>query len=429
MSLFGVNKDEVNQYIKELKYNKNKGVDNIKANIEKLESENKFLNKELDKLKNEIDNQMSSKDIMEYAIKKAEEWMPAIVALSKEKALEIESYGKKQEEIINNKIENYNNIINISKNSLNNLLFIEVEKSDRLIEEINNYIKQKSESINRKKKFEDANIIHLENRRNSSYNEDLGKTSKEDKKNDVKTSKLHKFEELKIVKNEQLSKNNFKQINGEKQTNESNVDNAEIAYNKDIEDNLKEKKDKDEINQDTINKEFNYNLSKDKLVNDGTLSGKTNSNSTSNFYDENNFWEDSFDNLFENSSDNENALKSENSNINKKTNNENFDEIQNQIIEKKIDNVTVINIDKIEKEEKVKKEEDKHENSDNINNEIQDIKLKYIVGKIAGEDLYDDKGNLIIAKDSIITNNVLEKAEKEGKLADLIVDMKIPERT
>ena len=57
--------------------------------------------------------------------------------------------------------------------------------------------------------------------------------------------------------------------------------------------------------------------------------------------------------------------------------------------------------------------------------QIDSIKSQYIVGNVAGEDLYDPQGNLIISRSKIITRQVVNKAHREGKLAELIVNMKI----
>jgi hypothetical protein len=68
----------------------------------------------------------------------------------------------------------------------------------------------------------------------------------------------------------------------------------------------------------------------------------------------------------------------------------------------------------------------KSKQSPAITEEIRMIRQKYIVGKIAGEDVYDSTGKLIIAKQSMITGEVVDKADVEGKLAELIVNMIIP---
>lgn len=58
--------------------------------------------------------------------------------------------------------------------------------------------------------------------------------------------------------------------------------------------------------------------------------------------------------------------------------------------------------------------------------EIKNVRYKYVVGKLAGEDLLDNDGRIIIRKSEIITPQIIEMAEKEGKLAELIVNMVIP---
>ncbi|MCM8710207.1 hypothetical protein M2651_04095 [Clostridium sp. SYSU_GA19001] len=62
-----------------------------------------------------------------------------------------------------------------------------------------------------------------------------------------------------------------------------------------------------------------------------------------------------------------------------------------------------------------------------IAEDFNNIRYKYLVGKIAGEDLFDKNNNVIISKNSIITADVVNKAENEGKLAQLIVNMILPD--
>lgn len=57
--------------------------------------------------------------------------------------------------------------------------------------------------------------------------------------------------------------------------------------------------------------------------------------------------------------------------------------------------------------------------------QIDSIKTQYIVGKVAGEDLVDVHGNVIISKNSLITRDAVDKANRIGKLAELIVNMKL----
>ena len=64
--------------------------------------------------------------------------------------------------------------------------------------------------------------------------------------------------------------------------------------------------------------------------------------------------------------------------------------------------------------------------TDVINAEVQSIRNRYIVVRLAGEALYGNDGQLIIQKYNTITETVVEIADREGKLADLIVNMIIP---
>jgi len=67
-----------------------------------------------------------------------------------------------------------------------------------------------------------------------------------------------------------------------------------------------------------------------------------------------------------------------------------------------------------------------NESEDSLMAQINAIKAQYIVGKVAGEDLFDQKGQLIISKSNMISRQVVNQAHMEGKLAELIVNMKIP---
>lgn len=58
--------------------------------------------------------------------------------------------------------------------------------------------------------------------------------------------------------------------------------------------------------------------------------------------------------------------------------------------------------------------------------EIKTVRHKYVVGKLAGEDLLDGDGGLIVRKNEMITPGIIDRAEREGKLAELIINMVIP---
>ncbi|BAU29713.1 hypothetical protein DFP93_10690 [Aneurinibacillus soli] len=64
-----------------------------------------------------------------------------------------------------------------------------------------------------------------------------------------------------------------------------------------------------------------------------------------------------------------------------------------------------------------------------LSSEIMSIRNRYIVGKLAGKDLFAQDGRLIIAEKEAITLEIIRLAEQEGKLPDLIVNMRIPSVT
>ena len=61
-----------------------------------------------------------------------------------------------------------------------------------------------------------------------------------------------------------------------------------------------------------------------------------------------------------------------------------------------------------------------------ISAEINNIRHKYIVGKIAGESLVANDGSIIVAQNQTITAEIVARAEAEGKLPELIVSMILP---
>lgn len=66
------------------------------------------------------------------------------------------------------------------------------------------------------------------------------------------------------------------------------------------------------------------------------------------------------------------------------------------------------------------------ENPSDVRVDIEHVRSKYIVGKLAGADLYDNSGELIIKRGETITASVMRRTQSEGKLAELIVHMIIP---
>lgn len=59
------------------------------------------------------------------------------------------------------------------------------------------------------------------------------------------------------------------------------------------------------------------------------------------------------------------------------------------------------------------------------NKNLDEIKRKYIVGKISGKEIRDRAGNIIVHQNEIISNEMVELADQNGKLVELIVHMTI----
>jgi hypothetical protein len=88
------------------------------------------------------------------------------------------------------------------------------------------------------------------------------------------------------------------------------------------------------------------------------------------------------------------------------------------------DNSAVENPPQLKQE--IEKREDSILGSPAVAAEINNVRHKYIAGKLAGQDLTDKNGNMIIAKGEVITSEVVARVEAEGKLPILIVNMVLP---
>jgi FKBP-type peptidyl-prolyl cis-trans isomerase len=64
--------------------------------------------------------------------------------------------------------------------------------------------------------------------------------------------------------------------------------------------------------------------------------------------------------------------------------------------------------------------------SPGVSDEIRNIRYRYIVGKVAGCDLVDADGQMIIRQNETITRQIVEQAEQTGKLPELIINMQLP---
>ncbi|RNC29184.1 MAG: hypothetical protein AWM53_00833 [Candidatus Dichloromethanomonas elyunquensis] len=61
-----------------------------------------------------------------------------------------------------------------------------------------------------------------------------------------------------------------------------------------------------------------------------------------------------------------------------------------------------------------------------LETKIDEVRYKYMIDKVAGELLLNNSGEAIIQKDEKITLEHIEKAQREGKLSELIINMIIP---
>ena len=55
--------------------------------------------------------------------------------------------------------------------------------------------------------------------------------------------------------------------------------------------------------------------------------------------------------------------------------------------------------------------------------EIEELKIRYIVGRKAGKDITRPNGKLIVSKGEVITRRMIAEAEEAGKLVELILNM------
>lgn len=95
-------------------------------------------------------------------------------------------------------------------------------------------------------------------------------------------------------------------------------------------------------------------------------------------------------------------------------------------IKKEIDNIERRAPEAVKPEKEQKMPESIITSSPAISAEINNIRFKYITGKLAGQDLLDANGKPIITKGEVITSEIVARVETEGKLPELIVNMVLP---
>ncbi|MCY6371051.1 hypothetical protein [Clostridium ganghwense] len=212
VSLLGLNRTEVEEYIEDIYDEKEVKLKNIKHKINELESENKTLEEELHALNKEMELEMKSEEFMTYAIKKADEWTQLIKAMAKEKAVQMEICRSSQEEIINNKIIECGEIIKNSKENLNELLSKEIKKNTELIQDISKFIDEKNKCINNIKEENKCKAINLENIKIQDDEISRGKieiSEEELTKNNIKKKEERKKDFIKNFINEKFDDKDF----------------------------------------------------------------------------------------------------------------------------------------------------------------------------------------------------------------------------
>lgn len=464
--LIGFDKIQVENYIDCLERNHNEKINEKLNIIKELEKSNSDLKEKINNLKNEINskNQLSE-EMITFATKKAEEWADELLQISSKKVEKFKQFARDEEMLMNKKIEAYNKLLKNSKEKLNLLLNEAIQRNNELIEEINKSIDKENKTINNGKEFISDNIIHYHNiveERNSR------------KDNDEKTEKVNN------LSNEE-EKDNLN-IDTQKVVNETGLN---FQVNKDVMDKpidevnkcksnlpIVEEEPEKVIEKDIIEEDepviINNNVEGDKFV----AASDPEADELISILDEDIKSLKKFDKLeedvanvtseeksilMENQDLNEDVMESsfwgenfndtlfDTSNIEKSYKGEvvgDFGEVDDNYDiasdfnteETKTEKETkseIINNNFQEKNKKLEKEDEAVEKKDlssrAINGEIQNIRIKYIAGKIAGEDLFGTNGTLLIRKGDKITIENIELAEKHGQLANLIMDMKLPE--
>ncbi len=74
---------------------------------------------------------------------------------------------------------------------------------------------------------------------------------------------------------------------------------------------------------------------------------------------------------------------------------------------------------------KAEKTDDSAQPLGNVAGNILNDKYLYIAGKISGIDIFDNTGKLIIAENEVITQESIIKAENEGKIIEMIINMRL----
>jgi DivIVA domain-containing protein len=277
-TLFGYDRDEVDKYLDELNDTHNDKLKEIKNKIIHFKIENTRIKKEIEELKNQIEEQMKSDEFMSYAQDKAEELIPVMSKHVSNQVNYIEEVYKEQEKIFDIKIEEFDRTIKNTQGQLNSLLKAVLAKSESFDETVKTFMDEKS-----------------------SYKEMMNRVSET---------------KLEIEKP------------------------ASAGVNKEI--------------HEAADEEYTNNYAKVE------------------------FWDSEE--------------------------------------EAEIEDYKEIEVTETEQLEDIR--EDTGSNN---------IRYRYLIGKIVGQDITDSSNAVIVQQDSLITSEIVEKVEAEGKLAELVINMKMPD--
>jgi hypothetical protein len=119
-SLIGYNKDQVNRYMSKLAQQRKDSVDELKKNIAELSTDNLILERELERLKQQLTYSLEQEDLMKFALLKLEEKIISVFdKLAEEELISISMLGETQEMSYNTKINDYLNKVKNLGNSGN----------------------------------------------------------------------------------------------------------------------------------------------------------------------------------------------------------------------------------------------------------------------------------------------------------------------
>lgn len=114
-------------------------------------------------------------------------------------------------------------------------------------------------------------------------------------------------------------------------------------------------------------------------------------------------------------------------NLNNRKNTKEFERVKHKNMEKNEGNIITKSKTTKEQDRIVSANKSGAKEDSELSRKIENIRSNYILGKIVGEDLKDNQGNIIASKNSLITEEIIYSAEEAGKLPELIINMIFPE--